>query len=172
MEILQERKAFLYKYKDLLNFVLLTANKSVSDKLIQETRGLPWNLDSDGHRLPIPKGYVEKISMTHTEQDKNQWNYVESMFNPSWTWDSFNTTLDMYLADPRWIRYERWFFDNWCRNPVIMETSLEKACHSITRYIAATKIQRSFRKFKQMPMYCHFNQKNWKNVCLPYQTHL
>lgn len=153
MEFEVERKAFLYKYKNYLNFVLLTANISVSDKLIQETRDLPWHLDDDGKRLPILADYITNLKMTYTIEDTNQWNYIESLCNPYWTWDSFNNKLDTCLGDPRWIRCERWFFNNWCQNPIIMKTSLEKVCHSIRRYIAATKIQRSFRKFISIPSY-------------------
>lgn len=153
MEFLLERKAFLYKYKNYLNFILLTANKSVSDKLIQETRDLPWHLDKDGNRLPIPKDYIKNLNMTYTVEDQNEWNYMESLFNPYWTWDTYNNKLDTYLADKRWNRFERWFFNNWCTNPVIMITSLEKVCHSLKRYIAATKIQRSFKKCISIPNY-------------------
>ena len=154
MECFQKRKAFLYKYKDHLDFVLLTQNRSVSDGLILETRDLPWNIDADMRRLPIPFNYLETLQGHHTVADQNDWNYIESACSPYWTWDYFADTLDKYLANPEWAsRYERWFFQNWSRNPAIMKVSPEQVAESIKKYVAATKIKRSFKLSITTPSY-------------------
>jgi hypothetical protein len=154
MECFQKRKAFLYKYKDYLDFILLTQNSSVSNTLILETQDLPWNVDADMRRLPLPPRYIENLQEKHTVADQNDWNYIESAFNPYWTWDYFADTLDKYLANPEWAsRYERWFFQNWSRNPAIMRISLEKVAESIKKYVAATKIKRSFKLSNTTPSY-------------------
>lgn len=126
MECFFEQKQFLYKYKSHLDFVLLTANKSVSDSLIEETPDLPWNLDVDGKRHPIPKEYIESLTETHTVQDQNEWNYIEACCNPYWNWDKIGPKLDNLIADPKWERFQRWFFQNWSMNPAIFIVRKEK----------------------------------------------
>lgn len=81
MECFHERKQFLYKFKDQLDFVFLTANKSVSDKLIKDTYDLPWNIDTNGKRLPIPNDYIKYIRSHHTVRDENEFQYIETLFN-------------------------------------------------------------------------------------------
>jgi hypothetical protein len=154
MECFQKRKAFLYKYKDHLDFVLLTQNRSVSDLLIKETPDLPWNVDAEMRRMPLPPNYLETLQEKHTVADQNDWNYIESACNPYWTYDYFADTLDKYLANPEWDkRYGRWFFQNWSRNAAIMRIYPEKAAESIKKYLAATKIKRSFKISITTPCY-------------------
>ena len=121
-EPLQERAQFLYKYKDHLDFVRLTANTSVSDELIKETHDLPWNLGVNGERLPCPPEYIAEKIKSHTKKDKEIWSYMESALNPTWTWNRFEgDSLDQHMSDPKWPDdFGRWFFFNWSGNPSIM----------------------------------------------------
>ncbi len=152
MECFKERKEFLYKYKDHLDFVFLTNNNSVTMQLIKETIELPWHIDDNMNRIPIPKGYFESQTARITVEDENQWNFLESIINPFWTWDLLAPSLDKHVADPRWQdRYGRWFFTNWCRNPAIMKISPCKLQDSIRKYIAATKIKRTFKRCVATP---------------------
>jgi hypothetical protein len=152
MEFLQERTRFLYMYRHHLDFVRLTANRSVSDKLIRDTPDLPWNLDADGQRLPVPPGHCAKQQQTHTAKDQDEWNYIESAMSPYWTWDKWADTLDTHMADPRWPdRCGRWFFHNWSGNPALMRTSHAKVLHSLRRYLAATRIQHTLRRCISTP---------------------
>lgn len=151
MECFHERKQFLYKFKDHLDFVLLTANKSVSDKLIKDTYDLPWNKDTNGKRLPIPSDYIKHIQSHHTVKDQNEWQYIETLFNPGYTWDNFES-YDKYFADPRWPeRFGRWFFSNLSCNQVFMDISHKKVEQSLQKYIAATKIKRTFKRCVTTP---------------------
>lgn len=146
MDCFQRRKQFLYDFKEHLNFVFLTANPSVSDYLIKQTPDLPWNLDESGKRLPVSKEYKAKVLSAHTPQDQDRWNYIEALMNPSWTWD-FKPDLYKSVNDPRWPDFcGRWFFPNWCRNGVIMKIDLKLVQESLCKYVAATKIQRTFRR--------------------------
>lgn len=150
MECFQERERFLYKYKDHLDFVLLTANKSVSDKLIRDTYDLPWNLDADGERKPIPQDYMQQIITSHTAQDQYDWWYIASACSPFWTWDSFGDSLDEYMS--RWPeKFGKWFFSNWSHNPSIMKISSAKIENSLLKYIYATKIKRTFKRCVTIP---------------------
>jgi hypothetical protein len=152
MEYLQQRKDFLYKYKDHLDFIILTQNKSVSMELIMETMDLPWNLNEKGERLPLPVGYCDKLRLGHTAKDRDNWNYIESVCNPYWTWDDMAPKLDKWMIDSRWPDvFGRWFFQNWSENPAIMNTSAEKVFDSLRKYLAATRIQRTFRRCISSP---------------------
>jgi hypothetical protein len=154
MECFQEREKFLYKYKDHLDFVLLTHNKSVTENLIKKTKDLPWHVDKNFNKLPIPDDYYENKSILHTSEDKNNWKYIEALYNPFWTWENFVDILDIQMKDLRWNeRYGRWFFTNWSRNKVIMKTSTQKVIDSLRAYVAATKIKRSFKKCITNPNY-------------------
>lgn len=146
MEIFHERRRFLYKYKDHLDFVLLTANISVSDQLIHDTPDLPWNLDANGKRLNVPSDYMENIRKKHATENGNGWNYIESACY--WTWEYWSDSLEFTMADPRWPEqgYGRWFFQHWSNNQALMNISDSKLCDSIKKYIAATKIQRTFKR--------------------------
>ena len=151
MQCFQERIQFLFKFKDCLDFVLLTANKSVTDHLILQTPDLPWNLGEKGERLSVPRGYIEKQMESHAEEERNEWMYVEACCNPFWTWDTMSDSVERGMADERWKRYERWFFQNWSRNEAIMKTSKNKVVDSLRKYIAATKIKRSFKRCVSNP---------------------
>ena len=146
MECFQERKKFLYKFKDQLDFILLTANKSVSDKLIKDTPDLPWNIDISGKRLPIPKDYIKDITSRHTVKDQNEWEYMETLCNPCYTWDNF-VSYDKWIVDPRWTdRFGRWFFCNLSLNKAFMNVTYKGVEQSLRKYIAATKIKRTFKR--------------------------
>lgn len=149
MEYKHEQKQFLYKYKTHLDFVLLTHNKSVSTYLIKDTKDLPWHVDSHMNKLPIPATYLDTIRAKHTVKDQNNWNYIEARMNPYWTWDFLYSgdALAKNMAKPQWKdTCGRWFFDNWCQNNAILTTSKEKVIVSLKKYVAATKIQRCFRR--------------------------
>jgi hypothetical protein len=153
MEFLKQRKEFLYKYRDHLDFVLLTENRSVTMDLILETKDLPWNIDAATcQKLATPDGYLERLIQNHTIEDQNEWNYIESVFNPYWTWDDMSPRLDQALSNPKWQdKYGRWFFHNWSRNPAIMKTSEQKVLDSLVKYLAATKIKRTFKAYNTDP---------------------
>ncbi len=121
---MDSRKDFLYKYRDLLDFLQLTANPSVPDHLIRATPDLPWNLGTDNERLPIPKGHLQCLAKQHTVSDQNEWNYIEAACSPFWTWEKWAGSLDSHMSDPCWPdRFGRWFFHNWSRNPAIMKNN-------------------------------------------------
>lgn len=154
MECFQERDRFLCKYKDKWDFVTLTQNKSVSDRLITQTVDLPWNLDANGERLPVPSGHRESLRALYTEKDLNDWNYIESCCNPYWTWDAMAPAVEKAITTNQKLwndRYGRWFFHNWSRNNVLMNTSIEKVQDSLIKYIAATKIKRTFKRCTTTP---------------------
>lgn len=158
MECFQQRARFLYKYKDRLDFVQLTQNRSVSDWLIQQTPDLPWCLDDCGTRLPIPVEHLSTISASHTDTDINEWNYIEACLNPYWTWDTMAPSVEKAMTEKCWNeRYGRWFFHNWSRNNALMRISLDKVQDSLIKYIAATKIKRTFKKCITTPTH-HFCQ--------------
>jgi hypothetical protein len=153
MECFQERKKFLYKFKEHLDFILLTANKSVSDKLIKDTPDLPWNIDTNGKKRPIPKDYIKDIRSRHTVKDQNEWEYIETLHNPGYTWDEF-VSYDKWIADPRWPdRFGRWFFSNLSSNQVLMNVPYKQVGQSLRKYIAATKIKRTFKRCVTTPNY-------------------
>jgi len=174
MECFQARRRFLYKFKDNFDFVLLTANTSVPDALIKETPDLPWNLGAHGERLSVPDGYLDKLREHHTESDMNEWNYIESMANPHWTWDTMLPTVEKAMTNPQWQeRFGRWFFQNWSRNKALMRTSELMIIDSLAKYIASTKIKRSLKRCITDPthMFCRarllreFSSMNDHIVC-------
>jgi hypothetical protein len=151
MDFIRERKQFLYEFASHLDFVLLTANKSVSDELIQSTPDLPWNI-TDRVRRPVPKDYFATLQNTHTAGDQYEWNYMEALCNPYWTWDTMGSLVVNAMANPLWTdRFGRWWFHNWSRNNAIMRTSQDKVIDSLRKYVAATKIKRTFKKCVTTP---------------------
>lgn len=76
MECFQERKRFLRKYKDHLDFILLSSNKSVTSHLIKTTQDLPWNVDDELKQKSIPMEYEKTMKLSHTVADQNHWNYI------------------------------------------------------------------------------------------------
>ena len=145
MEIFQQRNQFLRKYVDQINWIQLSHNWSATEYIKNKTKDLPWQ-----ESKYTPKQLRDLREAKHTLEEQNNFNYIEFLVNPYYNWQYFKD--DQLVKVPgSWIA--NYFFDNWSKNPSLLTCNKDDIIYSIRRYIAATRIQRTWRRIISDPSY-------------------
>ena len=144
MEIFQERNIFLRKYADKFNWTQLSHNRGVTDFIKNNTTDLSWQ--EVKYTL---KELMDLRELHHTLEEIHNFNYLEFIMNPSYHWKYMEKYLDDLPNKP----CKNYFYDNWCTNPAMLKCDKADVINSIKKYIAATKIQRTFRRSITNPEY-------------------
>jgi hypothetical protein len=142
MDIFEHMSTFLKKYADKWDWVALSANPSVPQRLKDLTKEMPWMQNV------VTMDYCKETYEQFTREEEDHWNFMEARANPYWNWEKFS---EEQLAHVPETKMARWFFILWSRNVDLFRCNDESMKQSINRYCATIRIQRTWRRCISSP---------------------